>query len=196
MVSAATHVVLVQITTLLQIGSQICCPQSGGVLNSTLAAGDAPHPTPHTPHPTPHGNKNNHSETMADLVAPHIELYAKKALHQSKFLSHRQFVSFFGVTPAIVASVWRKIRREGLLPDGGTPVHLLWSFAFLKTYGTEPQMAMLFHTTRKTFRQWVWRFVDAIFYLDVVSLLFCFCSGDSLLTLSSSVDTHGKQVHA
>ena len=77
------------------------------------------------------------------------------------------------MTVAIVASVWRKICREGLLPDSGTPIHLLWSFAFLKVYETEPQMALLFHTTRKTFREWVWRFVDAIFYLDVVSLHFC-----------------------
>ena len=133
---------------------------------------------------------------MADLVAAHFELYAKKELQSSKFLSHRQFLTFFGVTSAIAASIWRKILREGLLPDGGTPAHLLWSFSFLKMYGTEPQMAMLFHTTRKTFRQWVWRFVDAIFYLDVVSLLFCFWSCNSLLTLSSSLDPHGKQVHA
>ena len=114
----------------------------------------------------------NHSYTMADLVGAHMELYAKRALHNSKFLTHRQFVSFFGVAPAVVASVWRKLCREGLVPDGGTPVHLLWAFSFLKTYGIEPQMAMLFHTTRKTFREWVWRFVDAIYYLDVVSLLF------------------------
>lgn len=51
-------------------------------------------------------------------------------------------------------------------------VHLLQSFAFLKMYEMEPQMAMLFNTTRKTFREWVWQFVDAIFYIDVVSLLF------------------------
>ena len=51
-------------------------------------------------------------------------------------------------------------------------VHLLQSFAFLKMYEMEPQMAMLFNTTRKTFREWVWQFVDAIFYLDVVNLLF------------------------
>ena len=110
---------------------------------------------------------------MADLFGAHIQLYAKKALQNHKFLSHRQFLSLFGATPRIVASIWRKIRREELLPTGGTPVHLLWLLAFLKVYGTEPQLALLFHTTRKMFRDWVWKFVDAIYYLDVVSLLFC-----------------------
>ena len=122
---------------------------------------------------------------MADLVGAHIELYAKKALQYSKFLSHRQFISFFGITPTVVASIWRKICREGLRPNGGTQIHLLWSLAFLKMYGTEPQMAMLFHTTRKTFREWVWRFVDAIYYLDMVSLLFLIRRCNSLLTLFS-----------
>ena len=125
----------------------------------------------HPPHPLPQQHTISNL-TMAELLSVHMELYAKKALHHSKFLSHRQFVSFFGVTPPIVASIWRKLCREGLLPNGETPVHLLWSFAFLKMYGTEPQMAMLFHTTRKTFREWVWRFVDGIFFLDVVSLHF------------------------
>ena len=126
----------------------------------------------------------------------HMELYAKKALHHSKYLDHRQFVGFFGVSPAVLASVWRKILREELLPAGGTPIHLLWSFAFLKMYGTEPEMSMLFHTTRKTFREWVWRFIDAIFYIDVVSSPFWIIRCRSLLTLSSSLDPHGKQVHA
>ena len=82
---------------------------------------------------------------MADLFGAHIELYAKKALQNHNFLSHRQFLSLFGATPPIVASIWRKIHREKLLPTGGTPVHLLWSLASLKIYGTEPQLALLFH---------------------------------------------------
>ena len=146
--------------------------------------------TPHPPTPTHHNLKTSfpfNRLTMADLVSAHFELYAKKALQNSKSLTHRQFLTFFGVTSAIVASVWRKILREGLLPEGGTPVHLLWSFSFLKMYGTEPQMALLFHTTRKTFREWVWRFVEAIYYIDVVSLSFSFARFFSLLTRTLSL---------
>ena len=51
-------------------------------------------PSPHTSHPTPLEITNSY--TMADLVAAHIELYAKKALKSSKYLSHRQFLSFLG----------------------------------------------------------------------------------------------------
>jgi len=106
--------------------------------------------------------------TMAALVGADFLVAALGTLHSRNGLHLCQFDAIFGCSDVIAASLWRKLVREELLPERAQPHHLLWALAFLKIYGTEPTMCQLFKTTRKTWRQWVWPMIDALFYIDLV----------------------------
>ena len=66
---------------------------------------------------------------------------------------------------------------ERVVPNDGRIHHLLWTLSFMKIYGKERMMC---HLNRirdpKTFRKWVWLFIDSIAELEssVVSNLFFF----------------------
>jgi len=106
--------------------------------------------------------------TMAGLLGGDFLLAAQGTLHRGDVLTHGQFATIFGCSGVIAASLWRKMDREELLPEGARPHHLLWALAFLKVYGTENTMCYLFKTSRKTWREWVWPMIDALFYIDLV----------------------------
>ena len=60
------------------------------------------------------------------------------------------------------------------MPSGVGFKHLLWALFFLKVYETEENSAnAVGKVDEKTYREWSWRFVEAISYLecDVVSVL-------------------------
>lgn len=70
----------------------------------------------------------------------------------------RQWVSLFGIAPLNCSRVWFDI----VVPQGGSPKHLLWALSFLRSYENETSFARTFNCEAKTARKWVWLFVDAI----------------------------------
>jgi len=62
---------------------------------------------------------------------------------------NRRFLSCFGISPNVCSCLWMLVRP--LLPDGATPLHLLWALFFLKVYGTEEHNASVAGCDEKTF---------------------------------------------
>ena len=87
---------------------------------------------------------------------------------------YRRFRGHFGVDWYICADLW--LLLVPLLADehyfrGAKPKHLLWTLLFLKCYDTEVVLSARVHADEKTFRKWIWMFVDLLSYLsgDLVS---------------------------
>lgn len=109
----------------------------------------------------------------------------------------RRFVSWFGAEPVFLAIVWRKLHESGWLEFAGRrpkPVHLLWTFMWLKGYNNEEVHASQAGVDEKTFREKVWFYVEGIARLDttivrlvliaVVAFVACFWSLICHLTLT------------
>lgn len=83
----------------------------------------------------------------------------------------RRYRSIFGVTPDVTSSVWNLLED---LQSGSQPIHLLWALFFLKSYTTETVNSFIWRTTEKTFRKWVWYFIDKISLLPAVCIFLYF----------------------
>lgn len=69
----------------------------------------------------------------------------------------RTFRSLFGTSPDVCSELWEWCQSHRLRPSHGMkPIHILWALRFLKSYDTEDVFATWAHTTRKTWRKWVW----------------------------------------
>lgn len=79
----------------------------------------------------------------------------------------RRFKAAFGTSPKICAIVWLKIKID-LTPDFNE-THLLWALFFLKNYNTESVNRSLFKCDEKTFRWRVWKIIESLALLKVVS---------------------------
>lgn len=83
----------------------------------------------------------------------------------------RDFREFFGCSLLVACNLWQLLLDCSLLPDGVYIYHLLWSLMFLKVYSKERIMCTLAGVDKKTFRKWIWIFINAIVNLspDIVS---------------------------
>ncbi len=80
----------------------------------------------------------------------------------------RRFMASFGVTPTCCRMLWDQIYDD--FPNGGRPKHLLWALYFLKTYASEHVACNVLRVDEKTYRKWVWIFVNLLATVpDVVS---------------------------
>lgn len=91
----------------------------------------------------------------------------------------RAFRDFFGVSAIVVVVLWNLLVDTGLLPDGGTPMHLLWMLYFFKVYPKQGPACSSAGGSKgaidpKTWRKYIWPFVFRIADLVpvVVSLTF------------------------
>lgn len=91
--------------------------------------------------------------------------YANHGMNNSKLTGLRKFKSFYGINPEICAILWNKLEDR---PVGSEPKHLLWCMLFLKNYNIEHVNCAITKVDEKTFRLWVWRFVELLADLDVV----------------------------
>lgn len=82
----------------------------------------------------------------------------------------RRFRSSFGVSPLICEKSWNLL--NGKRPRGSKPVHLLWTFLFLKQYNSEHVNHSIVKADEKTFRKWVWIFIYLLAELDVVNSVY------------------------
>lgn len=81
-------------------------------------------------------------------------------------ISRRRFRALFGVDSIICAQIWKLIYSK--LPNGASPMHLMWTFMFLKAYNTEEVNSSFVGIDEKTYRKWVWICIDCIAKLRVV----------------------------
>jgi hypothetical protein len=85
-------------------------------------------------------------------------------------VNQRRFHYHFGVSPLVCAIIYNRVKNSEHKVVGSRPHHLLWTLCFLKTYVTEGVLATMLHSTEKTVRKWVWKWIDAIHELDVVRI--------------------------
>lgn len=81
----------------------------------------------------------------------------------------RKFREFFGCSPVVAATLWRRIQIEiehAPLVQGGTIQHMLWSLLLMKKYDTDGLMAKICDADEKTIRKRSWPFISAIAELD------------------------------
>ena len=81
----------------------------------------------------------------------------------------RRFRAMFGVSALVCSVIRNRLLRK--IPDGASPVRLLWALMFLKVYRSEATNWTISKADEKTFRKWSWRFVELISNLNVVSFL-------------------------
>ena len=103
-----------------------------------------------------------------------FESMGREIMHRKKGGSSltfdNRFRTFFGVSPKVVENIWNRLdpfRTIEPIHSGVKPMHLLWALLFMKVYAEESIHAGLVGgVDEKTFRKWVWVFVQEISYLE------------------------------
>ena len=79
----------------------------------------------------------------------------------------RAFCALFGCLCHVAYLLWKQLNAHGLLPQGGTMTHLLWTLAFLKVYPSEESLKSLFGGADiKTIRKRVDQFMTSVALLE------------------------------
>jgi hypothetical protein len=84
-------------------------------------------------------------------------------------LLDRRFCSAFGARIVVVVKLWNLLDQQNLLPGKPQVRHVLWMLAFLKSYLPEEEYRRQYAVTEKTFRKWVWIYMDACSNIRLVS---------------------------
>ena len=110
----------------------------------------------------------------------------------SKATEMRIFRELFGTRLLVVENLWFLLDELSLHPEGGLPKHLFWALHFMKAYPLQAQGCAAVGGSGgavdpKTYRKWVWAYIEAIsdLELEVVSSLLCviYCILDCRLIL-------------
>ena len=84
---------------------------------------------------------------------------------------YRRFKAHFGIDWLICGKLWMLLLPlfcdDSYNLGGAKKKHLLWTLLFLRLYDTEEILAAKVGAVEKTYRKWVWLFVDLISYLQV-----------------------------
>ena len=118
---------------------------------------------------------NNHQNITAHTfwVAGHI--ITKHNMEGSIQEGLRRFRALFGCTCVVCAWMWNYWVHRNVLPSAARPIHLLYALLVLKVYAIEEVNKSMTGVDEKTFRKWVWIFVDLMaFQLPAVSKQMCF----------------------
>jgi hypothetical protein len=93
----------------------------------------------------------------------------------------RHFREFFGTSLLVVDKLWWLLVENDLLPEKSRPKHLLWTLYFLKVYPKQSPGCSVVGASSgavdpKTFKKWVWMFIENIQELvdEVVSIYFIY----------------------
>lgn len=84
------------------------------------------------------------------------------ATHLCNATRDRRFREAFGISSRSASILWIYLNVENEGPTGGQRVHLLWTLLFLKTYGTQNDLAGRCGVHRDTFRAWRNLFLERI----------------------------------
>ena len=104
--------------------------------------------------------------TIEEVERIGCELMGKKFTKRHDYFI-RRFRGWYGVDPAVVAILWNMLETNGICRriKSNNIIHLMWALHFLKDYGTEHQYSALFNVDEKTYRKWIWLYIEAIFSL-------------------------------
>jgi hypothetical protein len=110
---------------------------------------------------------------MATFTAQDFEIISRHISNRmpscSVLINARRFKALFGVSASRCAHIWRRLQIDEVLPSKATPKHLLWALYFLKVYDSENNMAGRCGCDEKTLRKWIWKMIDALCRMDIVS---------------------------
>jgi hypothetical protein len=82
---------------------------------------------------------------------------------------HRLLRSHYGFMPIVIMHIWNLIKKN--LPKNARPKHLIWLFAYCKSYLEYDQYCALFQVSIPTFRDWVWLMAKVVSQIEIVSNL-------------------------
>ena len=103
------------------------------------------------------------------------QLAEQEISHRSSALSRktnkRQFGANFGCSSRVCAFLWSRLVVKGILPSRFLPKHLLWTLVFLKLHCSETMLAILCGCDEKMLQKWVWKGLDLLAELNLVSSL-------------------------
>ena len=76
----------------------------------------------------------------------------------------RRCRSLFGIDCSLITLVWSNLETLGILRPmpKKSPIHLMMALHFMKSYGTQTQLASIFGVDGKTYCKWVWLYITAI----------------------------------
>src|SRR5688500_2714584 len=92
-----------------------------------------------------------------------------------------RYKTLFGLTPNLCTPAWQHLTASRWTKHAGRiahPVHLLWTLLFLKTYSTEQVLSQFIGVDEKTYRKWVWFYLEGI---SKMSSLFVCISDDCIM---------------
>jgi hypothetical protein len=118
------------------------------------------------------------SYLLPDFMPPTRVIMNRPPREKSSFaIAARIFRELFGTNLRVVDNVWFLLDDLEINPEGGLPKHLLWALHFMKAYPLQAQGCAAVGGSDgavdpKTYRKWVWAYIEAIsdLELDVVSL--------------------------
>jgi hypothetical protein len=117
--------------------------------------------------PLTRGKARKHISCSAnEFISFGLEIM-KRRLTRRTDVFQRRWKEMFGVTPEVCSKLWDLCDPYNAMPNAVKPVYLLWALAFLKQYNTESNSASAVGgPDEKTYRKWVWLFVDEISYQE------------------------------
>ena len=126
------------------------------------------------PHLLPTNNHHtNYTTAMKLSIREEVFIEAAQPMlrHRVESLesvtAKRRWMACFGARPIVMADVWCRVSPETTMPEGVHPKHLVWMFYFIKLYNQEELNASnVGGVDEKTFRKWVWLFIEATSFLE------------------------------
>ena len=104
--------------------------------------------------------------TTKDFIKHGLGLIGIKVQRFKGVVLDRRFRAFFGTCPQVCVMVWRTLTKLQWFQKNNikTPNfrHLLWALQFLKAYDVQEIHACEIGIDKKTWRKWIWKYVEAI----------------------------------
>ena len=86
--------------------------------------------------------------------------------HSANETSRRRFSAWFGTDSLTCSILWEMLYHYKWFDYAGIrgthPKHLLWTLLFLKCYATEAVHSSNVGVDEKTYRKWIWFYVEGI----------------------------------
>jgi len=104
--------------------------------------------------------------TAADFEQLGLVIMNRESSRACEKTKMRRFKAFFGAEPKSLAQMWRHLHKSGWLRHAGhrgaQPVHLLWTFLWLRCCDVEEVGASTAGVDEKTHREWVWLHLEGM----------------------------------
>jgi hypothetical protein len=131
-----------------------------------------------SPNKSPQQKKEREKTRMEAAPSPDVFLSAGRDLmgnaHRDHLLQRRvvaRFHTLIGTSPILCSHLWGRLDPTVEISGAARPKHLLWALLFLRHYGTEILNSTVTGADEKTFRKWVWLFVNSISNLHAEVIL-------------------------